>query len=1321
MSASLFDVAFKWFGNGPGVPKFTLPLGIAPTRVHRFGDLLGDTVQDSLRLTIPLPDQLHAPVNGLLRRASAQVTDWPLLKRIDGAPLVPEEHDLLLETWPSAFRRLEYVFSSLEVPTSLDGTELPQAPAPRWFLIRGIATGIETPAQTIANAQFAGSGVSIDVANFLDGRAPLYVAAGDTLTSFDPDDEIEIRVFDGNGLILDPDFVFSAFQRLATDSDFQKLYVEWSPSIADWNPLPRRHVLVFCDKKGAPYLSQADPDAPLGPTPIAPPRTLLAGAETIDIPNHGVVIVDDGTPAYSALEGAAFVELALPGEHQRISLLPHGTLGNTAKASFSPYSFFRLQVVDFARWFPRNPNPRNEVLGPDGLHRYTDGNEVIPLIDGRDAFRTWYRAIRATYAVESYASNDDVPALDPNATIGEPDPARKEQAKILMCHAWLDPDCALLGRRVMLAAPRTQPDVDPEEDLPSAASFLGSLRIVGALPRPGFPDSAADGQRRLWWLLYTPAPGQPELPPGAYVEIRQLGFLTDFRGDDPRLPGDELTADLYGVLGPLDPDKPTSWGFVSTESRVVLPALFGTDETPTAMLRVIVWTGSGEEPDRIDWTGAVKGQRRARAYGEVTLPMPASPLEAPQFSRPGVDPSRGMRLDFEGVTGRVAVVLEPGVLAQRTAVVVLNARTGELFGGLFDANGGDPIRIAVQPFALRDKILIGFADDLDPAQCDVFFVLEVTKEMIFAGEALAHPTELSGVLRDAISAGIETRVLGWHSFEDAPENLPYSTPGVLASAAAQVNGKSGQAILDQTGRRESSVHHQKGGFVRTALPLRDGDGKLLEYGGVMALLGGIDPKASRYDSDPHPHLDPDRARFQTWHDIHCRVRGRAAWDVYRNYRHRWNVGVARTDLTTHFGTPLPLPSVSDPIHGANVEDDPTVTLQDGPHTVQINRTIAPHLPEYASFADPETGDLSVLNAYERIIDEARQFLYIEDQYFWSRHLAKKIHDALFQQRIEFVILLLPKRLGEKELMDLVLYAQRRRCLNILLHGENGSEDVSDRVVVFTICDDQHTPIYVHAKSMVADDLWMNISSSNLSRRSQTYDSEIGAATIDRRIRRGGGLSPRQFRVDLMADHLRLLPEEKSLVEDPRDAFRLMKAILAGEVAGRKVGIEESGIAAMDVLHTHLGTQPADLDGTFVDALNFALDPDGRMPASSVVDIRTVLDSLAAGTDTVTFGGLGTLRLLFDVSALGAANDIQVRVEITVPDLDPPDPPDPPQLLTLGPFPANAPARIGLVKIGVTYTLRASPELIATPGVPLASPIERPVTPTAPSSEELLVW
>ena len=66
------------------------------------------------------------------------------MKRIDGSPFGPrqqpavlQEHDLLLEVWPAAFRRLEYLFSSLEVPASVADWDLPQAPAPRWFWIRG--------------------------------------------------------------------------------------------------------------------------------------------------------------------------------------------------------------------------------------------------------------------------------------------------------------------------------------------------------------------------------------------------------------------------------------------------------------------------------------------------------------------------------------------------------------------------------------------------------------------------------------------------------------------------------------------------------------------------------------------------------------------------------------------------------------------------------------------------------------------------------------------------------------------------------------------------------------------------------------------------------------------------------------------------------------------------------------------------------------------------------------------------------------------------------------------------------------------------------
>ncbi|HUP70194.1 MAG TPA: phospholipase D-like domain-containing protein [Acidimicrobiales bacterium] len=128
-------------------------------------------------------------------------------------------------------------------------------------------------------------------------------------------------------------------------------------------------------------------------------------------------------------------------------------------------------------------------------------------------------------------------------------------------------------------------------------------------------------------------------------------------------------------------------------------------------------------------------------------------------------------------------------------------------------------------------------------------------------------------------------------------------------------------------------------------------------------------------------------------------------------------------------------------------------------------------------------------------------------------------------------------------------------------------------------DQLNQPVYVHTKVAVADDVWMSIGSANLSRRSMGYDSEITAATIDARIRRGGHLTPRQFRVALMAEHLRLLPEEHPLVEDPDDGFALFKAALAGERPWAK-----AGLMPYDPLHSQYGHQPPDFDPYFPDAL-----------------------------------------------------------------------------------------------------------------------------------------
>jgi phosphatidylserine/phosphatidylglycerophosphate/cardiolipin synthase-like enzyme len=54
----------------------------------------------------------------------------------------------------------------------------------------------------------------------------------------------------------------------------------------------------------------------------------------------------------------------------------------------------------------------------------------------------------------------------------------------------------------------------------------------------------------------------------------------------------------------------------------------------------------------------------------------------------------------------------------------------------------------------------------------------------------------------------------------------------------------------------------------------------------------------------------------------------------------------------------------------------------------------------------------------------------------------------------------------------------------------------DRVAVYDLENQAGTPIYVHAKVCVVDDIWLEVGSDNLNRRSWTHDSELSCAILD---------------------------------------------------------------------------------------------------------------------------------------------------------------------------------------------------------------------------------
>ena len=261
----------------------------------------------------------------------------------------------------------------------------------------------------------------------------------------------------------------------------------------------KRHVIVFCDQDGLPYTPRPAPVDPPSPTDpdagvVEAERRLLLlspGTGDFSFAEHGVLTF----PANTGLDGTSGrVSLAMTGTHVRLGVYPHGQLGATTTVDFAPDMFLRLQVLDYRDWFRRNPNPRNR------LTRYTEGNLVTPLIDGARFLRELYRMFRATYK-----------DIDPDPAAGVVRPLRAglptlrptsvSRAKLLLSNAWIDPHTPLLGRRGLIAAPKTQ-DVAPD-DLPSFEVLMSKIRFVarGRVSRDRSTSRRRSHDQLKWWMV----------------------------------------------------------------------------------------------------------------------------------------------------------------------------------------------------------------------------------------------------------------------------------------------------------------------------------------------------------------------------------------------------------------------------------------------------------------------------------------------------------------------------------------------------------------------------------------------------------------------------------------------------------------------------------------------------------------------------------------------------------------------------------------------------------------------------------------------------
>nr|XP_043610156.1 phospholipase D alpha 1-like [Erigeron canadensis] len=358
------------------------------------------------------------------------------------------------------------------------------------------------------------------------------------------------------------------------------------------------------------------------------------------------------------------------------------------------------------------------------------------------------------------------------------------------------------------------------------------------------------------------------------------------------------------------------------------------------------------------------------------------------------------------------------------------------------------------------------------------------------------------------------------------------------------------------------THHQKAIVTDSDNP-GDASGKRQ----ILGFVGGIDLCDGRYDTHDHSlfrtlkdihHDDFHQPNFrgasiarggprEPWHDIHCKLEGPIAWDVLYNFEQRWNKQVGAGFVFT-------LPELDE-----FISHPVPVSPSDDSWNVQLFRSIdggaVSGFPGEASMAGLVTGkdnviDRSIQDAYINAIRRAKNFIYIENQYFvgssynWKtsedfknedigalnlipRELSLKIVSKIRANErfcVYIVIPMWPEGIPESGSVQAILDWQKRTME--MMYKDIASEirakgieaDPRDYLTFFCLGNretkkpGEYEPpekpepdsdysraqesrrfmIYVHAKMMIVDDEYIIIGSANINQRSMdgARDTEI---------------------------------------------------------------------------------------------------------------------------------------------------------------------------------------------------------------------------------------
>jgi type VI secretion system Hcp family effector len=255
--------------------------------------------------------------------------------------------------------------------------------------------------------------------------------------------------------------------------------------------------------------------------------------------------------------------------------------------------------------------------------------------------------------------------------------------------------------------------------------------------------------------------------------------------------------------------------------------------------------------------------------------------------------------------------------------------------------------------------------------------------------------------------------------------------------------------------------------------------------GLLAFCGGMDINSDRViglkglccndwlpsrDCDLEFVKDEKKWRSKILHDVHCKLRGRAAETLLQRFIDRWNLHLSQS-----------VPSIPKMVDHDFRATDP---MPAGTPYVKVLHT----------FNDPTNEsikDRSIINTVDLVIKNAERSILIEDQYMISPEIASWLNKAVHNNKNLHVDI----HTHDDGLAGELLFPHkmRNRFRDFLIKGLNQEERSRIKIWMLNPLSDPPNRRKVHSKAYIIDDELAIIGSANCNRRSMTFDSETAVA------------------------------------------------------------------------------------------------------------------------------------------------------------------------------------------------------------------------------------